>query len=924
MTHHHAILRCPDRAPGGPLVELLFPDDRDGWVPRWQAVHAGRVRPPRGIITTPREVALACAWLLWVSGAAPGDPEAIWPDQRDRDALWGFWFEAGDPVMRELQHAILLASRDASPETRRPVVEGALTGMGWSSARGLEELEPAERRLALELLLDGVLLDLEELDPGPRATTLATLHPSPRLLALWSLTGALWPERFDRLLTLQLTPPLRGGYLSPDVTATYDLLVCLPPARRQAILDHPEAPPPTSVAPANLTCAPTAERARVVFDGMGPLAAHLSVSSSAFHLTRLIGAAAQMGEPLRQLLRARMTGDAAVSLRQARLLRAMADPSLLEPLLWLLGHEDERLRHEAARGLGHLGPGVALQALQERWARLARSAQARRAAFLEGAARVLVWWRAEAPEEVGDVVARWLAEERAAALRGRLERLRAEPPDPWFAVEERFWRVLLRCCAGPALRGLEAHGRLVAEALGEAGPREVMTHVMGLYTTRRFAVAALFREPLRAAFASHGGDRFAHVAWLELSLSLPDSFERNLALLQGSVLLDADAWRDLLVHRLLHGTLHGESDIYEAVHAQQGVPRRLHLDMLQHRLQSLRDFAARSLAADPGAIPDVAERLTHRLVSVRASAAVSLQLSGSPEAVAPLQAALLGERTKSGQRALRRALEALAPDLYRGDPSARYGVYTREEPGAVNDLLEQLRGLAHGPPSELAWVRAVDVLERLRQHDALGLGADYLRDAELTRQPDSVQPIHWGELPEVADIGLTPQVDHPTWIPVAALFEATGRDAFIDRCVRRVGAAPGSEELPRGLQRAARHLQDNADALLLGWIERGWAWCVDHGLSTDALRVELFTPPARIDGQRELHRVGLELWRGFGVRLGLSRHGLMWRSEEGSGSLLHRVRARVGPRHPLRDDAALRRWVTQGYVDVKAALEAQG
>ncbi|MEO1269407.1 MAG: hypothetical protein AAFX99_15065, partial [Myxococcota bacterium] len=794
------------------------------------------------------------------------------------------------------------------------------------------------------------------------------------------------PARFDPLLAQMLRVHDRAAVemVAPTAACTQGALVHirvtrllrnLPRQRRAALLAEPSLQP--HLRPIHLTLGSTPEHARNLFLKLNWPWGFPSLLSEEWDDTVLLAAASRMGAPMEAQLRTGMMEPTHHTPTRARLLRVLANPSLVEPLLMTLASTQVSVRREAARGLGHVGPDVVLEPLLLRWHDhpSAFPRQTSRRAFRRGALRVLVQWPEHRPTRAA-LAGLW-ADSPPKAIRAQLGQLLHAPttPNPWFTAEEALLRARWAASLAPwpvshhpgtqvpsptpwpalphhhhAETGLHTYPPFVPSSPipsspipSSCAPENSSARLASLHpspSSTRVAppqrvdigCAAWGAQPsylqlshmIQACAGQDPITPIARCAALESVLRLRSPKMRQLLLmecallddvaLQGTALRGGEvpqaSWQALMTHRLLHGAGACDRELYTAI--QRSASAGLHIQMLHHRLQHIRDRAAANLVATPELLTHVEPLLSSERAEVRAAAALCLQRAGLPEAVRPLRQALLRERSARARFALGTAFQALAPSRYLGDPSHRFGIYTDAQHDTINDLLAQLRFVAHNPVGTASWVRAVDIMERLRGLDALEIGIEYLRSSSLAHASTSVRPTHWDNDPRLDALG-TPSID--PWIPISAFLDPGQRAAFIQTEVHRLDNVSPWHLSPMG-QRAAYQLQTYAHPLLIAWTFRGWAWCAQHLLTPDHLVVNLRVPLQRqTASQLAVPSCTLGLWMGFGVRLLPSIAAPALGTPD---SIDHTVRVRVGLRHPTRHDPELRGWMTRGYFELKA------
>ncbi|MEO1272902.1 MAG: HEAT repeat domain-containing protein, partial [Myxococcota bacterium] len=590
-----------------------------------------------------------CLWLLLLT-----DQEL--PPDTDLDNVALYW-DSGDrcaTAFARIQTTLLLIALDHGRSEHcdhfiRELYTNDISWLPW-----LAVLEPDTRRRCLDTLLDTAFtVDVSEYNPY---ICTALMH------ARLTLTTS-WPVRWDSMLTQSIryvaqyvrSSQMNRWPLQPLEEQLHGLLCALPEPRRIAVLANVGQDPCPTVY--HLSTAPIAENARWIVDQLALAQGTFpSIASQRPLMSHTLGAVEAMGEVLHPPLCTWPPNRMTPSI--ARLMRLCANGKLLPTLLNLLAHEQHDIRLEAARGIAWLGPEQAQEPLLDFWrSNTVWPQDTSHSALTEGLAVVHCLWAGSA--QMHKTLS--IPDELPESLRHRMETLQRHPTG-WFMEEETLWRAVLHTAAAPL-------------PLPNEEDKRDSKHVRFLSEQRR-----LFQSNAKVCWNSDMFDAWGHdpqatVATLELGLALPSEATRKGRhdhLRDTLKAAPPQTAASLLTHRLMTTAhLAAPYTLYAVLCGLKAeTPDALHEAMLEHESQLIRDLASEMLAQRPSALTRVPALLTHRLATVRASAAYCLQRAGTEAACDPLREALSREQTQSVRKAITTALAVLDPDQYsyRGDP----------------------------------------------------------------------------------------------------------------------------------------------------------------------------------------------------------------------------------------------------------------
>jgi hypothetical protein len=628
---------------------------------------------------------------------------------------------------------------------------------------------------------------------------------------------------------------------------------------------------------------------------------------------------------LREVLGARLPGLVFRAAEPYRgvLLRAMLQtvapgqrPEAARACVEALGGGREANRQLATEGLLSLGKDAGLPAVRE-------GLGSKRKRIREGCARLLQRWAGD--PEVTRIVRGALVLEKdaevAAALRlvgegasdlgslwGRLDDLRRGHGYSAAELKERR-AALTEYPSRDAWRSYMGEGeRLFVVLLEELteGSQWGWTRQRAQYEARR-VLQAMSEQPLAVVVA---------LECFELQEGESEVWLEELRGIFGERLVEP------AVLALRRRKLSKRRELYAWLCTQPQAPCELHLDALEDDAAWMRELAARTLAERPEQVKALLPRLIERLGASKAAsrfgAATLLRRVGLKEALPALEAALAKEKAKDVREELEQARAACDPFLAaRRVRASCFGAYRwREDALTLNEGMEELRALVYEAPSALAWVRLLNLLERLRAVGGWSVAADYVRGYKVKAWPDECKPHLWragyeddAELCELLGARLSDpesvaahrgedEVFHV--LSLARLAAPEPRARYLDEFL------PGIET------RIRKRRFDRADVeVFLDAVERGWMWCEEQGIPPDHLEVRVDGGSVTRGYMASVDVASLELVAGFGARVGrqnarkedvAAEHGLRF------------LRCRIPKKHPLREQHKMT--PAQRYLDL--------
>lgn len=358
----------------------------------------------------------------------------------------------------------------------------------------------------------------------------------------------------------------------------------------------------------------------------------------------------------------------------------------------------------------------------------------------------------------------------------------------------------------------------------------------------------------------------------------------------------------LVAQALMRRRMHRRAWLYRWLQQQDGDWRPVHLHLLeQESSRNMREQAALLLLRQPEAqaqLREATERLaSSRQAADRALAVFVLRRMETEDARALLVKMQRGERALSVSQAIKEALASYTPAqraLREVASQEEHGAYRLGQALQVQEGLERLRFLLHEEATPVTWCRICNLLERLRLVGALPVALDYLRPA-APRWPREHRLIPWSWRGQPELEALEGPRHGPVWLPVEVFWR---------------------DPMGEAVQAALREVQGRAQVRLLdkralerfaGYLEAGWAWCLQHQVAPEMLSLVL--DAGAPDPSKTTSAV--ETWLGYGVLL---RRGHQWINAYGRQMGLRRARVELEPDHPARETFLMSR--RKKYLDL--------